>query len=123
MTVNAFGNGFVGSAPTSSGCFCFMIRRASAFETNTTFLTSARESAVLQRDHPATHLVDHLAVVSHHQYRGAGAVDAIEELHDPDRGVGVQVPGRLVTDEERRVVDEGARDRNALLLAAGELIG
>ena len=31
--------------------------------------------------------------------------------------------GRLVADEERRVVDDGARDRDALLLAAGQLVG
>ncbi len=72
---------------------------------------------------PAAHLVDHLAVVRHHQDRRAGAVDAIKELHDPHGGVGVEVSGRLVTDQERRVVDEGARNRDSLLLASGELIG
>ena len=53
----------------------------------------------------------------------AGAVDPVEQLHDPDRGLGVEVPGRLVGQEQRRVVDERARDRDALLLAAGELVG
>ncbi len=36
---------------------------------------------------------------------------------------GSRLPGRLVADEQRRVVDERARDRDALLLAAGELVG
>ena len=53
---------------------------------------------VLERDHALAHLVDHLAVVGDHQDRRAGAVDAVEELHDPDGRVGVEVPGRLVAD-------------------------
>ena len=81
------------------------------------------EPPVLERDHAAAHLVDHLAVVRHHQDRRARAVDPVEELHDPDGRVGVEVPGRLVADEQRRVVDERARDRDALLLATGELVG
>ena len=51
------------------------------------------------------------------------AVDAVEQLHDPDRGLGVEVAGRLVGQQQRRVVDERARHRDALLLAAGELVG
>src|SRR4051794_7597429 len=77
----------------------------------------AREAAALELDDALPHLVDHLAVVGDHQDRGAAAVDAVEELHDPDRGVRVEVAGRLVADEERRVVDERARDRDTLLLA------
>ena len=37
------------------------------------------------------------------------------------RGSRVEVPGRLVGEEDRRVGDQRARDRHALLLAAGEL--
>ena len=37
--------------------------------------------------------------------------------------LGVEVAGRLVGQQQRRVVDERARDRDALLLAAGELVG
>src|SRR5215211_4821613 len=55
--------------------------------------------------------------------RRARAVDPVEELHDPDGRVGVEVPRGLVADEERRVVDERARDRDALLLSARELVG
>src|ERR1700750_3073152 len=69
----------------------------------------AREASVLELDHALAHLVDHLAVVGDHQDRRAAPVDAVEELHDPDRGVRVEVPGRLVADEERRMVDERAR--------------
>src|SRR4029078_2464824 len=38
-------------------------------------------------------------------------------------GGGVGVAGRLVADQKRRMVDDGARDRDALLLAARELVG
>src|SRR4051794_1168166 len=82
----------------------------------------AGEDAVLERDHAAAHLVDHLAVVRDHEDRRAGAVDLVEQLHDPDGGVGVEVPGGLVADEERRMVHERARDRDALLLATGHLV-
>ena len=37
-------------------------------------------------------------------------------------GLGVEVARRLVGEHERGIVDEGARDRQALLLAAGELV-
>jgi hypothetical protein len=45
----------------------------------------------------------------------------VQELHDPDRRVRVEVARRLVADQERRMVDHRARDRDALLLAAGQL--
>src|SRR5256886_15005153 len=60
------------------------------------------ELALFERDHTLAHLVDHLAVVRDHQDRRAGAVDPVEELHDPDRRVGVEIARRLVADEERR---------------------
>src|SRR5262249_20668759 len=60
----------------------------------------AREPAGVEGDHALAHLVDHLAVVGDHQDRRPGAVDPVEELHDPDRGVGIEVPRRLVADEE-----------------------
>src|SRR5919202_1310644 len=55
--------------------------------------------------------------------RRARAIDAVEQLHDPDGRIGIEVPGRLVADEERRMVDERARDRDALLLTTGKLVG
>src|SRR5262249_28724824 len=83
----------------------------------------AREPTVLERDHATAHLVHHLAVVRDHEDRRAAAVDAVEQLHDPDGGVGIEVSRRLVADEQRRMVDDGTRDRDALLLAARELVG
>ena len=42
-------------------------------------------------------------------------------VHDLVGGLRVEVAGRLVGQQDRRVVDQRARDRHALLLAAGEL--
>ncbi len=33
----------------------------------------------------------------------------------------VEIAGRLIADDDRRIGDDGARDRDALLLSAGEL--
>ena len=50
-------------------------------------------------------------------------VDAQEELEDLPADQRVQVAGRLVGDDDPRVVDERAGDRGPLLLAAGQLLG
>ena len=46
-----------------------------------------------------------------------------EEVEDELAGVGVEVSGGLVGEDNLGVVDEGACDGDALLLAAGELVG
>ena len=69
----------------------------------------ARELGRLRvvRDHD-----DGLAVV---------AVQLPEQREDVDRRLAVEVAGRLIANEQGRIGDEGARDRDALLLSAGEL--
>ena len=62
-------------------------------------------------------------VVGGHHHRGAGAVDPVQQLHDADGGLRVEVAGRLVRDQQHRPVDERAGDRDALLLTTGELAG
>ena len=47
----------------------------------------------------------------------------LEDRQDLLRGGGVQVAGRLVGEDQRRVGDQRAGDRDALLLAAGQLGG
>ena len=54
---------------------------------------------------------------------GPGAVDALEQQHDVGAGVRVEVAGGLVRQQRQRPVDEGAGDRDPLLLAAGQLVG
>src|SRR5262249_25629438 len=52
----------------------------------------------------------------------AAGVDLAEEIHDFEREVRVEVPRRLVGEHQLRVVDERARDRDALLFPAGKLL-
>jgi hypothetical protein len=61
-------------------------------------------------------------IVGHHD---DGLLElVIEALHQPEDGfggLGVQVTGRLIREEHRRIRDDRPRDRYALLLASGEL--
>src|SRR3954453_6501666 len=82
----------------------------------------ADDAALVQLDDAPAHLVDHLAIVRGDDDGRAGAVDAVDQLHDPDPRLRIEVAGRLVRQKQRRVVDERTRDRNALLLAARELV-
>ena len=50
-------------------------------------------------------------------------VEAFEQRHDFVTGGGIEVAGGLVGQQDRRVVDQGASDRHALALTAGELVG
>ena len=79
------------------------------------------EVARLERQHAATHRVHDLLVVRGHQHGRAQLVDLDQELDDLPAGDGVEVAGRLVGDEDRRIVDERAGDGGPLLLAARQL--
>ncbi len=83
----------------------------------------AHDDALVELDDPLAHLVDHLVVVRRHDHGRARLVDAVEQLHDPDARGGVEVPGGLVGQQDRRPVDEGPCDGDALLLTAGQLVG
>ena len=50
------------------------------------------------------------------------AVERLEQLDDVRAGLAVEVARRLVGEEQARRVAERARDGDALLLAAGELV-
>ena len=48
----------------------------------------------------------------------AGLVQPGEQRHDLDAGLRVEVAGRFVGEQNRRVVDQGPGDRNPLALTA-----
>ena len=48
-------------------------------------------------------------------------VQFAEQVEDLVGRLGVEIPGRLVGDNESRIGDDGAGDADALLLAAGKL--
>src|SRR5919107_593231 len=50
------------------------------------------------------------------------AVDPLQQQHDPLAGLGVEVAGGLVGEQDQRPVDERAGDRHPLLLTTGELV-
>src|SRR5271156_742639 len=51
----------------------------------------------------------------------ADVVEALEELHDLEREVRIEVPRRLIGDQQRGLADDGAGDADALLLAGRKL--
>src|SRR5690606_21703184 len=53
--------------------------------------------------------------------RRAALRELVERLLDRALGLGVEGRGRLVEDQDRRVLQEDARDRQPLLLTAREL--
>ena len=53
--------------------------------------------------------------------RGPAALDIFERALDLGLGAAVERAGRLVEDQDRRVLEQRARDRDALLLAARQL--
>src|SRR5437773_1385620 len=64
----------------------------------------ADQAPLVELDDAPAHLVDHLAVVGRDDDRRARAVDPVDQLHDPDRRLGIEVAGRLVRQEQRRMV-------------------
>src|SRR5690606_3034296 len=80
------------------------------------------DPAGVDLDHPPAHLVHDVGVVGDHHHGRTGPVDPVEQPHDLDRGVRVEVSGRLVGEQDQRPVHERPGDRDPLLLAAGEFV-
>src|SRR5262245_4752733 len=77
--------------------------------------------AVLQA-HDALAVRCHVRLVRNDDDGLSVVVQLVEQREDLDAGLRVEVARRLVSEKDRRVRDERARDRNALPLAAGQLI-
>ena len=81
------------------------------------------DPALLQRD-PPVHAAGKLQVVGGDDRGEArGAHELRERLKDVLGGARVEIAGRLVGEQDARRVGDRARDRDALLLAAGKLAG
>ena len=83
----------------------------------------ADDPALFERDDPLAQGGHDLGVVGGHQHRDAELVDAQQELEDLPADERVEVAGRLVGDDQPRVVDERPGDRRPLLLATRQLVG
>src|ERR1035437_3760897 len=82
----------------------------------------ADQLAIVELDNALAQLIYDPVVVSGHHDRGSGAVDPVQQAHDLQARGRVEVARGLVGQQNRRLVDEGPRDRHPLLLASGELV-
>jgi len=88
-----------------------------------TMLRRVKVQVAVSKLDTAVSLPRDVRVVRHHQDVLAGVVQFAENL-DNDGFVGfVEIAGGLVGENDLRLIDQRARNRNALLLAAGELRG
>src|SRR3954471_10365215 len=116
--------------PTSTSLRTYLKRIGGSFRDSAAYIScsvgaGARLSAVhasglvaddppaLDLDDPAAHLVDDVGVVRDHHDRRAGPVDPVQQPHDLDGGVGVEVSRRLVGQQDQRPVDERPRHGDA----------
>ena len=76
------------------------------------FVEVQRPVGALRRVRIVRHHDDGLAVV---------AVQRLQQVEDLVAGLAIEVAGRLVAQQQRRIGDDRARDADALLLAAGQL--
>jgi hypothetical protein len=84
------------------------------------FIASHKFSILHLKD--AVHVLAHAQVMCDNDPGAVVFVDEIRErLHDLIGAFGVKGGGRLVCQNDGRIMDQGTRDGDALLLAAGEL--
>ena len=76
--------------------------------------------AVVQLDARRLGLPHQLVIVGGDDDRGPQAVELDEEAQETARHLRVDVAGRLVGEQQLRLVDDGAGNGGALLLAAGQ---
>lgn len=66
--------------------------------------------------HDGAGIGGHVRLMGDHQdRRSAAAVEFRQQVHDLHRAPGVELSGRLVGQQHRRLRDAGSRDRNPLL--------
>ena len=80
------------------------------------------DSAVLHPDDSVGVFFSQLRVVGDHDHQTVPG-HFLQKFHDLDAGFRVKGAGGLVSQEDVRVIDQGAGNGNALHLAAGHLIG
>ena len=83
--------------------------------------SALEEHALVQMQHGLRLLRGLRVVRDHHDGLVELHVEPPEQLEHLVRALRVELAGRLVEQDERRVGDDGARDGDALLLAAREL--
>ena len=77
---------------------------------------------MVKLDPPLRHAPD-LRVVGHHQHGAALAVELIDHAHHDGLVHLVEVAGRLIRQDQLRLIDQGARNADPLLLSSRKLRG
>ena len=81
------------------------------------------DAAGVHDDHVVTHLSDHPEVMRDQDDRRVGApAEIAEQFQDLRLSGDIERRGRLVGDQQRRVVDQRHRDHHALAHTAGKLV-
>ncbi len=75
---------------------------------------------IAHEDHPLGNAGD-VGVVGDHQDGLALVVGLAQQAQHVEGGLAIQVAGRFISQQNGRLVDEGARQRHALFLAARKL--
>ena len=83
----------------------------------------ARHDAAVEQMHDSVCLRGASWRVGHHHHGRTFAMQHAEHVHHVGTVAAVEVARRLVGEDQRGIVDERARDRDALLLAARERVG
>src|ERR1051326_7173602 len=87
------------------------------------YILSIDLPAIKQPDN-ARRLLRLTGIVCHHHHRGLfDIVQLSEDLDNLIAHLAIEIPGRLIGEEKFGIADDRARDRDALLLATGELRG
>ena len=70
----------------------------------------------------AMRIIRNVAFVSNQNDCVAFGVKLVEEFHDLDAGLGIEITGRLVGKNDRRMIHQCAGDRDTLALASGKFV-
>src|SRR5690606_40840915 len=81
------------------------------------------EPRVPDRQHAVRAADDLAAVRRHHERRAMAPANVVEEREHALGRLEVQIAGGLVREDDAGLVSDRTRNRNALLLAAGKLLG
>src|SRR4051794_19955861 len=77
------------------------------------------DRAGLNHELALAELADHVHVMRRHNNRDAHIGEPTEQFHDLQREIGIEVTGRLVGDQKRRLAHNRAGNSNTLLFAHG----
>src|SRR5436190_12538763 len=110
---------------TRPALLCRLLAKARDFNRGIAAMSDgaiAADETVAECD-DARRVLGNVGLVRHeHDADAALDVQLLKDAHHLDAGARIEVAGRLVGEQQRRVVHERARDGDALLLPARELI-